>query len=77
VALRLAFPTPGGKVVVRILDVDGRAIRRLEAPGHPGPTLDLAWDGRDERGRLAPPGIYFVRAASGNQQLSARLLRIR
>jgi hypothetical protein len=44
----------------RVCDLQGRTLRKLaEAEGLAGHYL-LRWDGRDEAGRLLPPGIYLV-----------------
>jgi hypothetical protein len=43
---------------VEIHDAFGRAVRFLRS----APPNRLArWDGRDERGRPVPPGLYFIR----------------
>ena len=47
---------------VTIYDAAGRRVRALQA-GAPGASrVALSWDGRDERGRRAGTGVYFVRA---------------
>ena len=57
-AVRLqTFPaaTPG---MVEMFDVSGHKLRELPlAPGE----ISVVWDGRDETGRAAPPGAYFLR----------------
>ena len=58
----IAWTIPAeGTATVDILDVNGRRIRtvwqgRLQAGPHTFP-----WDGRDDGGRAAAPGIYFAR----------------
>ncbi len=64
------------RVAVDVLDVSGRKVRAL------GPrTLDagahtLAWDGRDEAGRDAGAGLFFVRFAGAGWQDTARVVRL-
>lgn len=67
---------PGrGTVTVRIHDVRGRLVRRLhEGPLPPGPR-DIAWDGRDDRGGIAPPGVYFCRWEDADRVRTARIVR--
>lgn len=53
-------------VTMRIYDLSGRKVREL-ADGRmlePG-THRIEWDGRDDSGRLAEPGLYFVRLVAG------------
>ena len=64
------------RVAVDVLDVSGRRVRAL------GPrTLDagahsIAWDGRDDAGRDAGPGLFFVRVAGALWQDTARVVRL-
>jgi len=61
--VRLASaPTTG--VEVAIFDLSGRAVARLRRPADPAPAGDatLLWDGRDDAGHAAAPGVYFLRA---------------
>jgi hypothetical protein len=58
---------PGQAVEFSVVDLQGRVVRRLaSAPIGSGATALLArvaWDGRDQQGRSALPGRYWVRAA--------------
>ena len=58
--LRLAMhpESPVARVVVHVYDIDGRRVAELGAVSA-FPTL-IVWDGRDETGRIVPPGIYVV-----------------
>ncbi|MEO0086112.1 MAG: C25 family cysteine peptidase [candidate division WOR-3 bacterium] len=51
----------GGQVSLRVFDRSGRLVRTLAGeratPGH----HSLAWDGRDDTGRLVPAGVYFLK----------------
>ena len=82
-ATRIEVTLPGdthgapASAAVRILDATGRAIRTLHAGEIPRAGLTLTWDGRDDRGVLAGPGIYLVHMASAHDGASARLIRIR
>jgi hypothetical protein len=44
-----------------IYDVAGRLLRRIEPAAFGVGTHALVWDGRDDRGKVAPAGLYFVR----------------
>jgi hypothetical protein len=49
------------QVEVALYDVTGRQVRSLARGTYPGGRHDLAWDGRDDRGRAAAPGVYLAR----------------
>ncbi len=50
---------------VTVYDVQGRAVRHLlDASVTPGPR-QLAWDGRDDQGRIAATGLYLARIRLG------------
>lgn len=53
-----------GEVELTIYDLEGRIIRDLTR-GHRTPGRHrVVWDGRDDRGRPAPAGLYFYRLQS-------------
>ncbi len=71
-----ATGAPGGPVACTIHDAAGRLVRRFEpVPAASGEPFVLAWDGRDDAGRRAPAGVYFVRAAAGAQHAVTKLVR--
>ncbi len=45
-------------VAVRIWALDGRPMRRLEGAAQGGHQR-FTWDGKDDRGRVVPPGLYI------------------
>jgi subtilisin family serine protease len=59
---------------VRILDVSGRLLRRLTSDGT---MRELLWDGRDERGALVSPGLYFLRCDDDAGTSHAKVVRLR
>lgn len=67
----------GGEGRLDLFDVQGRRIRRLfDGPLPAGETI-LAWDGRDERGRPVPAGIYSYRLSAASWRATGRLIRLR
>jgi hypothetical protein len=52
----------GGKSIeLRVFDLGGRLVRRIQSVTAAGGGFgSLAWDGRDDRGRLAADGVYFL-----------------
>ena len=76
ILMRLAVQV-GQRVHVGVYDVFGRRVKTLlDGPAVTEATA-LSWNGRDEGGRLASSGVYFVRAtcASGRSTLRAVLIR--
>jgi len=71
IALSLARPA---QVSVAIYDASGRRVRALATAPFAAGEPRLNWDGRDDTGRVAPSGIYFVRVRAGDTQVSGRLL---
>jgi len=75
---RFAFTLPSRvQASLRIVDVQGRAIRRLvDRPLGPGEHSAL-WDGRDESGRTMGTGVYFVELSDGRNRVHRRVVIIR
>ena len=72
-----AVPAGGGRVVLAIFGLDGRRVRVLvDGPAEPG-TWSARWDGADELGRAARPGLYFVRLEWQGRQLDRKLTLMR
>ncbi|HET9951586.1 MAG TPA: FlgD immunoglobulin-like domain containing protein [Candidatus Eisenbacteria bacterium] len=64
-------------VSVRVFDVRGRLVRTLQDGPSDAGVQRLRWDGRDDMGRTASVGIYFVRFDAGNTLQTQRILRLR
>jgi hypothetical protein len=52
-------------VVLRVLDVSGRAVRTLKSEMNEAGSYEAGWDGRDDNGRAAASGIYFFKIETG------------
>lgn len=77
-AVALAIETlDPGPVQVQIVDASGRAVRHdTLAEGTTGLRV-WTWDGRDDGGRPAPPGLYRARVWSRSGGMSRPLIRLR
>ncbi|NNF05464.1 MAG: hypothetical protein HKN21_01760 [Candidatus Eisenbacteria bacterium] len=55
-----------------------RALRYPDATASvtPGPVR-ASWDGRDDRGRPVPAGVYFVQLRSEAESTTRRLVRLK
>lgn len=64
-----------GAIAMTIHDAAGRRVRDL-GPESLGPGLAV-WDGKDDEGRQAPPGIYFVHAILSEETATGAFREIR
>lgn len=62
---------------VAIFDVAGRRVRMLASESLEAGPHSLRWDGRDDAGRDAGPGLFFARAKLGSRVTGARMVRLR
>ena len=77
-AIAFSFRTFDAKPIrVQILDASGRLVRSAELPGGPAGVRSWTWDGADDRGRVAAPGNYRVRAVSESGGTSRPFVRVR
>jgi M6 family metalloprotease-like protein len=66
-----------GAVRLDVHDAAGRRVRRLLDAWRPAGRQSVIWDGRDDQGRGAASGVYWVRASGpgGRALLKATLVR--
>jgi hypothetical protein len=62
--LELLCPVPG-PARVEIIGVSGRVARTLDLGSVPAGMQRVLWDGRDESGRPAAAGVYWIRLRTG------------
>ncbi len=75
--LRLAL-AQGGPLHVTVLDVAGRRVRALARGATVGAgPVRIAWDGRDDEGRDAGSGLYFLRITSADGARTIPAIRLR
>lgn len=72
-AFELSRATP---VRLEVLDVAGRRVRRLADGVLPPGAHTARWDGRDDGGRAAPPGVYVAALEAEGVRLVRRLVRL-
>jgi predicted outer membrane repeat protein len=59
--IRYSLAAAGGRVTLRVFDVNGRLVRTLvDRVAAAGPS-EVIWDGRDDAGSPAASGVYFYR----------------
>lgn len=76
--LALSWSLPAdGAAELALFDVSGRRVALLHAGfAAAGPQV-TRWDGRDERGGAAPPGLYLARLVTPGGTRTARVVRVR
>lgn len=72
---RVGFVMPqAGPTEIAVLDASGRQVAVLSAGWRPAGTQEATWDGRNQSGRPAAPGVYWIRLAQGTRHAAARLV---
>lgn len=59
-----------------VYDISGRLVRTLQRGTLAAGPHRFEWNGRDDGGRRAPAGIYFVRFRSGDRSLETKLVKL-
>jgi flagellar hook assembly protein FlgD len=73
--VRLAYDLPRATTIaLGIVDAGGRRVRDLAAGHRSAGAHTATWDGRDESGRRAQPGIYFALLDAGGVRRTARIV---
>ncbi len=69
----------GEKVRLELFDVRGRLVRLLESGDELRGEGDhqVIWDGRDNRGRPLPSGVYFYKLNAGGKQRARKAILMR
>ncbi len=75
-AIHFTLPSPSDVRLV-VVDAGGRCVRTLLAGTVPAGDQLLRWDGRDDIGRDAGSGVFFLRLAAGGEEAVAEVKRVR
>jgi hypothetical protein len=78
-ATMLRYDLPeAAPVSLTIHDVAGRVVRELKSGGSEEPgRYTVYWDGHNDRGRPAAPGVYYCRISAGGRAALRRMLLLR
>ncbi len=74
-ALRFTLATAGA-YELEVFDASGKRVNAFRGQGAAGETT-VRWDGRAERGRAAPPGVYCCRLAAGDAHAVQRVVLLK
>ncbi len=66
-----------GPVDLALYSVDGRRLRTLVRGHQAAGQHALTWDGRDENGAQAPPGVYYLRLVSAAGRMMRAVTSLR
>jgi hypothetical protein len=78
--LNISFATFGGlgggegQTEVTLFNLAGRKIRTIASGSFEAGHQTVTWDGTDEAGRAAGPGIYFLRARSAGEDVTLKVV---
>ena len=66
-----------GPVSIRIYSVNGQLVRTLREDNATPGAYEVRWNGKDDGGRTAPSGIYFVSIKQGSESSQTRVVMAR
>ncbi len=66
-----------GWATLTVYNILGNPVRTVVSEWHQAGKYTGYWDGRDNAGRLAAPGVYFYKLASGSYSATGRLTVLR
>jgi hypothetical protein len=64
----------GERVVLQVMDVQGRLVRTLVDDYVPAGHYSVVWDSRDDGGRIVPSGLYICRIQFHDHSYTRKLL---
>ncbi|MCK5596241.1 MAG: S8 family serine peptidase, partial [Candidatus Eisenbacteria sp.] len=76
-AIHYTVPVEGAAVSLRLYDISGRLVKTLIDRRHAGGAHEVAWDGRDSRGRTVSSGVYFARVSIGDWSETRKIAFVR
>lgn len=73
--LQLTLPEPAA-VVLEVFDARGRRVRTLDLGRQAAGAHSVSWDGLDDRGVRAAPGVFFLRVTAGEVLRTRKVILI-
>ncbi len=64
-------------VKIQVFDISGRWVADLVDRSMPAGHHEIAWDGRDDRGRGVSSGVYLYRFRAGDINKTMRMVLVR
>jgi hypothetical protein len=76
-AIALGFALArAGKAELAIYGIDGRRVKVIAQGERAAGEYRLSWDGTDDRGRAAAPGVYYARLIADGREFTRKLVRL-
>ena len=73
----VSFTLPrAGRIALYVFDLRGARVRRMLAEARSAGPSSIAWDGKDDNGRVAAAGIYMMVLRSGDEVARAKIIRL-
>jgi hypothetical protein len=66
-----------GRVVLRVHNVAGRLIRKMEIGPQPAGRHTIRWDGKDAEGHRVAGGVYFLSLETDRADLPTKVVRLK
>jgi hypothetical protein len=74
---RISFSLPREeRVILRVYDVAGRAVRSLSRGTYPAGTNSVLWDGRDDAGRRLASGVYLYQLVTSREVVARQMVLV-
>lgn len=71
------IPPQTGKIIITITDIYGRLVRCGEYYSDAAQSVyQFSWDGKNEKGKIMPAGIYFFYLKFRQSAVSAKIIRL-
>jgi predicted lipoprotein with Yx(FWY)xxD motif len=64
----------GANVTMEVFDAAGRRVRAMDLGRRDAGSSDIRFDGRDDRARTLPSGVYFCRVRAGSEAITKKLV---
>jgi hypothetical protein len=74
ISFQLSAPSP---VSLKVYNITGQVVKVLASEPKKAGTYQAVWDGRDERGRAVPAGVYLIRLEAGEHREMSKVVLIR
>jgi flagellar hook assembly protein FlgD len=65
------------QVMLKAYNITGQLIKVLVSEPKRAGSYQKAWDGRDDRGRMLPAGMYLIRLEAGKHREMSKMVLIR
>jgi flagellar hook assembly protein FlgD len=66
-----------GPVELTVYSVDGRRIRTLASGVREAGEYTELWDGRDDSGSAASPGVYYLHLSAGSNRFTRTMVHLK